>query len=219
MKKILFTAFFMLIPILTFSNPQFVEGKQYKVIIPSQSVAARIETPKNKVSVVEFFSYGCPWCFHLEPSLEKWLKTKPNYVKFTRVPVVFEDGWQTYAKAYYTAEALGILDKMTPAIFNAIHVKGLDLTSSDAMQKFFMAHGTSKADFQSAYDFSPGIGMQLEEGQNLILAYHVFAVPTIIVNGKYYTNAELTNGNDQLLMQVVNYLVEKEKPKSLIGKK
>ena len=211
MKKILTIVTFFLLPFLAFAstNAKFTEGKQYKKVVPSTSVPTRFTIPKNKVLVVEFFNYGCPWCFHLEKSLEAWLKTKPSYVVFKRVPLNFERGWDTYSKAYYAAEALGILDKITPALFKAIHVQNEDLTSEDAMQKFFAAHGVSKNKFESIFNFSPGIGMEIQHAQKLMLAYQVFAIPTIIVDGKYYTSAELSNGNDKEMMATVNYLIEK----------
>ena len=214
--KLLFLTFLiLLIPcfaMATVAAPSYTKGKEYKAVTVSPSAKAAIQVPKGKVSVVEFFSYGCPWCFHLEPSLEKWLKTKPGYVEFSRVPVVFEAGWKMYAKAYYTAEALGILHKITPAIFNAIHVKNESLTSESAMQKFFEKQGVSKTKFDNAFNFSPGMDMELERGQNLMIAYRIFAVPTLLINGKYYINAELIKGDDQEMIKVLNYLVKKEKP-------
>lgn len=213
MKRLLIIL--MILPLFSFATTvqTFTEGKEYKAVDLTPSIATRLEVPKGKVLVVEFFSYGCPWCFKLEPSLEAWLKTKPKDVVFKRVPVMFEQGWDVYAKAYYTAEALNVLDKVTPNMFNAIHVKNENLTSPTAMQAFFAANGVSKNNFQSAFDFSPGIGMELQNSNSLMLAYKVFIIPTVIVNGKYYTNPALVNGDDQLMMQVIKYLVAKEQPK------
>lgn len=214
MKKIILILSLILFPLaaLAAASPAITEGVQYKAVTFGANYPTRFDIPKNKVLVVEFFSYGCPWCFQFNPTLEAWLKTKPSYVQFERIPVTFEQGWDTYAKAYYTAEALGIADKITPAIFNAIHVNGEDLTAESAMQDFFATQGVSKQNFESAFDFSPGIGMQMQNDANLMMAYQVFVVPTIIVNGKYYTNPSLVGGNDQLLLQVVKTLVAKEKP-------
>lgn len=199
-------------------NSQFTEGKQYKIVTPSATIPARLQVPANKVLVVEFFNYGCPWCFHLEPTLEKWLKTKPADVKFERVPVVFERGWQVYAKAYYAAKALNKLDTITPNIFNAIHKKGLNLASEPALEKFFLSQGVSKQDFESAYNFSPGIGVELQRAKSLMLAYKVFQIPTIIVDGKYITNAAMAKGSDKTLMHVVEFLVKKAQAEKAAAK-
>ncbi len=212
MKRFLIIFSLALLPLLSFATSQttITEGTQYKAVDLTPSTPSRLTVPKGKILVVEFFSYGCPWCFKLEPSLEAWLKTKPKNVVFERIPVMFEQGWDVYAKAYYTAEALGVLNKITPDLFNAIHVKNKDLTSESAMQAFFASEGVSKKEFESAFDFSPGIGMELQRSNSLMMGYKVFVVPTVIVNGKYYTNPALVNGDDQLMMQVIQYLVDKE---------
>lgn len=214
MKKFLIILSLIFLPLFAWAAtpPSFTEGVQYKTIEPNIADPNRFDIPKHKVLVVEFFSYGCPWCFKLEPTLEAWLKTKPKYVTFERIPVTFEQGWHIYAKAYYTAKALGISHKITPALFNAIHVKKEDLASVDAMQAFFASEGVNKKEFDDAFVDSPGLNIEMQQDKNLMMAYQAFIVPTIIVNGKYYTNAALVRGNDQLMMQVVNALVEKEKP-------
>ena len=217
MNRLLIILSLAILPLFCFATapPTFTEGNQYKAVVLTPSNPSRFEIPKGKVLVVEFFSYGCPWCFKLDPSLEAWFKTKPKYVVFERVPVMFERGWDVYAKAYYTAEFLNVLNKITPDLFNAIHVKNEDLASESAMQAFFVSKGVSKKDFESAFDFSPGIGMELQRSNSLMMAYKAFVVPTVIVNGKYYTNPALVKGDDKLMMQVIQYLVAKEKPSNV----
>lgn len=201
----------LFIPALSFAaNTQFTQGKEYKLIKTPATFTNPTPTPKGKVLVQEFFNYGCPWCFKLEPAIEKWLKTKPANVVFERVPVVFESGWQYYAKAYYTAKALGVANKMTPIIFDAIHEKGLNLASDSAIKKVFIENGVSAKDFESAYDFAPSIGIEMNHSNQLMMAYKVFQIPTIVIDGKYKTNIGLVGGNDKKLIQVVNYLVKKE---------
>lgn len=189
------------------NNAPIKAGIDYQIIKAQQPVNNSIS--KNKVQVIEFFSYGCPWCFHLESSLEAWLAHKPKNVVFKRIPVVFEPGWQTYAKAYYTAEALGVATKLTPAIFNAIHKQNLDLSSEQAMKKFFVSHGVNKTKFDSAFNFSPGIGMEMSRGNQLMQTWKVYEIPTFVIDGKYKTNTRMTKGNNKRLLQVVKYLVAK----------
>lgn len=220
MKNTVMAAIFLTVlmtPLVIFAakHDQFIEGKQFKPVMTSASNPMRLKIPENKIVVVEFFSYGCPSCFNLEPTLEKWLKTKPADVEFKRIPVAFEQGWDMYSKAYYTADALGILPKISPALFNAVQRKGEDLTSLQAMQQFFMANGVSKKDFKNTFIYSPGIDMALQRSKNLMTAYQINDIPTIVVNGKYYTTIELAKGNDQRMMQIVSFLISKEKNKRL----
>ena len=38
----------------------------------------------NKIEVIEFFWYGCPHCYAIEPYVDEWLKHKPADVSFVR---------------------------------------------------------------------------------------------------------------------------------------
>lgn len=184
----------------------FTAGKDYQNI---DAVSKQSSNNKN-IEVVEFFNYGCPWCFKIEPIVEEWSKTKPHNVTFTRVPVSFEQGWDTYSKAYYTAVALNVDNNLTPAIFAAIHQQNLNLTNENDMAKFFESKGVSKDNFESVFNFSPGIGMKMNQGTSLMQTYKVFEIPTFVINGKYKTNLVMAQGKPDRLIAIVNYLVNKE---------
>ena len=93
-----------LLPLAAFG---FEEGIEYQRVVPPQPT----DDP-SKVEVVELFWYGCPHCYHFEPILEAWAKNKPDYVYFKRIPAIFRDSWVPFARAYYTAQVLGVLDRI-----------------------------------------------------------------------------------------------------------
>jgi thiol:disulfide interchange protein DsbA len=188
-------------------TPSFTAGKEYQVVEPS---ADYNNLPKDKVLVQEFFSYGCPACYRMEPTLQTWLKKKPTNVEFDRIPVVFETNWATYARAYYAAKALGILTKITPDLFTAIQDHKEDLSSKEAMGKFFGKYGINQEAFTNTYELSPGIGIQLKNADSLMTTYKVYEVPTIIVGGRYKTSAMMVNGDEKKFIQMVNYLIDLE---------
>ncbi len=188
------------------ASSTFVEGKDYKIIQSATAPASPL--PKDKIQVIEFFNYGCPACNHFEPTLEQWLATKPKDVAFERVPVVFHPQWDILARAYYVAKDLGVESKITPAIFKAIHQQGQDLSTADALAKFFAQYGVKEQDFNSALHFSPGIDAQMMRGDNLMGVYQAFEVPTLVINGKYSANLGLA-GSPQRFVQIVNYLIAK----------
>lgn len=206
MKKIIWLL--ILVPALVFAAPKqsFEQGKDFTVLTTTKPV---ITVPSNKISVVEFFSYACPHCANLEPTIDHWLKTKPANTDFTRVPVVFRPSWVVFAKAYYTAHALGIDGKITPQLFAAIHQKNENLASPEAMEKFFVAQGVSKKDFDSAFNYSPAIDAKLGQGDQLARDMRISQVPTIVVAGRYVTTAGMAKGNNQRMMDIVNFLIQK----------
>src|SRR5579859_5347866 len=96
------------------ATPAWKEGINYVPVVPAQPVAPG----PGKVEVIDFFWYGCPHCFALEPYLQGWDRSKPANVVLVRVPAIVRPEWEPAARAYYTAQALGILDKAHEAIFN-----------------------------------------------------------------------------------------------------
>lgn len=179
------------------------ESTSYEQLSPPQPT----QNP-DKVEVIEFFWYGCPHCYHFEPMLEAWLKNKPENVDFIRQPAVFSKLWALHAKAYYTAEALGVLDKVHADFFDTIQNKRQKLVDKDELAEFFAQHGVDKADFEAAYD-SFLVDAKLRQARAMAPRYGVTGVPTIIVNGKYKITARLA-GSQENMIKVMNDLIKRE---------
>ena len=189
------------------SNFLFAEDNPgFELISPAQPTA-----DPNKVEVIEFFWYGCPHCFEFEPTLKAWLKTKPENVEFIRIPAVFSEKWGRHAKAYYVAEALGVVDKVHDDFFDAIQVKNIELETEDQLAKFFSEHGVKESDFRDAFN-SFMIDAKMRQAPQVAAKYGITGVPTIIVNGKYKTNGSLAGGHEKMIA-VINELIKKESAK------
>jgi protein dithiol oxidoreductase (disulfide-forming) len=174
----------------------------YEAISPAQPT-----TNPAKIEVIEFFWYGCPHCYSFEPSLAAWLKKKPENVDFIRIPAVFSEQWGKHAKAYFTAEALGVVDKIHADMFEGVQQKK-ELETEDQLAKFFAAHGVKEADFRETYN-SFMVDSKMRQAPALAAKYGITGVPAIIVNGKYRTNGTLA-GSQEKMIDVVNTLIKKE---------
>ena len=168
-------------------------GKQYTLVSPSQPT----ETGKN-VEVLEFFSYACPHCHDLEPVLNPWVKKLPADVTFRRLPAVFSDKWAILARVFYAAEALGQLDRLHPAIFNAMHVDRIDLTNEKTLQEWVGKNGVDSKKFMETYNSFAVVG-KAQRAKQLTRAYAITGVPAVAVDGKYLTSASQTGSNEKLL--------------------
>lgn len=180
---------------------KFIEGVHYIEIPFSNS----LDTGK-KVEVREFFWYGCPHCYRLEPLLEKWLKTKPKAALFVRTPA-FLPKRNNHARAYYTLESLNKLDTLHGKFFSKVQNDSNKLNSKEAIVKFVSSDGIKKADFLKAWDSSDverKTKAALELGQN----YGIHSVPTMVIDGRYVVGAK-TAGSHEKMMQIVDYLVNK----------
>jgi len=99
--------------------------------------------------VREFFWYGCPHCYKLEPYLETWLKTKPEDVDFVRIPGVMNRSWELHGKAFYVAKSLGVLEESHSNLFNAIHRDKRKLTNQKQLAGFYKDYGVDKKTFNA----------------------------------------------------------------------
>jgi len=181
----------------------YEEGVQYERIVPAQPTST-----VDKVEVLEIFWYGCPHCFRFEPYIERWLRKKPENAQFVRLPGIFIPSWEVGARAYYTAQLLGIFDKMHKPIFNAIHLQKRNLSTEEAMRDLFAENGVDKKDFIKTYN-SFAVGTRLRRAKTMTERYGIDGVPAIIVAGKYRLSAKSAGGNAEML-KVINFLVEKE---------
>lgn len=199
-KKIIASALFSLM--LSFTSIINAETVGYEAVTPAQPTKST-----DKIEVIEFFWYGCPHCYSFEPSLSKWTKTLPKNVEFIRQPAVFSELWGKHAKAYFTAEALGVVDKVHSDLFDAVQAKQ-SLETEDELAKFFAAHGVKESDFRTNYN-SFLVDAKMRQAKTMAARYGVTGVPAIIVNGKYRTNATLA-GSQEKMIDVINQLIKQE---------
>ncbi|QRN02530.1 thioredoxin domain-containing protein [Legionella sp. MW5194] len=193
--------FALLLPLSALAET-FVAGKDYELIKGNEVTAQ-----SGPVTVTEFFSYGCPWCYRLEPSLTQWIKQQGDQIQFSRVPVVFNKDWSYYAKAYYTVNLLGQGAKLNPILFKTIQAKHGALTSNDTMIDFLTSQGIDKATAESAFKHSTTIDMQLNQGSAQMAQFHITAVPAVVINGQYKTDLQMAQGEDRLF-KILDYLVQ-----------
>lgn len=184
---------------------EFSEGFQYQRINPGEPT----NVAPGKVEVVEMFWYGCGHCYAFEPHLHEWLKRKPANVEFVRIPAIFNSKvWRLHAQAYYTAELLGLTDKIHGPLLEAIHKEKKKLESEEALADFFAGYGVDKKTFKDTMS-SFAVQVKVNRAERLTQRYGLTGVPTIIVAGKYRTEGSLA-GSYQGMLNVVNYLAAEE---------
>ena len=198
--------------------PDYTEGFEYRLVSPPQPTQTG-----DKIEVLEMFWYGCPHCYKFEPQLSKWVKTLPKNVKFIRMPAVLGKNWAIHAQAYFTAEDLGIVNKIHRPLFDAIHIGKRKLMDEDSLRAFFMEQGVSREDFDNTFR-SFSVQHKLKRAIAMSRRYGIRSVPSMVVNGKYRTNADAASINaaggprNENMLKVVRFLIDKES-KGKPGKK
>ena len=183
---------------------EYVAGTDYDVINPP----VRSVDP-NTIEVAEFFWYGCGHCYSFEPIIEPWKNKLPADVTFRGIPAVWHEKMELHAKAYYTAEALGVLDKMHKVLFQAMNVDRKPLASQKEIAALFVANGVSEEDFNKAFS-SFGVNSQVKQGIAMAKAAQITGTPALMVNGKYHISGRKA-GTQSDMLKVADYLIEKER--------
>jgi thiol:disulfide interchange protein DsbA len=191
------------------------EGVNYTRLVPAQPTAV----PTGQVEVLEFFWYACPHCYAIDPLVESWKKTKPAYISFSRVHVMWNEGHRALARLYYTLDSMGKLDQLHGEVFKEIHVNGNPLVASDPnnaaeseriQTAFVTKHGISESDFKKAYH-SFAVETALQRADELVQRYRIDGVPTFVVNGKYVADVRSADGQERLLSLVGDLAAQEHK--------
>ena len=184
---------------------QWVAGSDYLVLDPPQPTSTG-----DKIEVVEVFSYACPHCAHFQPYVDELKSKLPASAQFVLVPAVFNPAWEPFARAFYTAQTLGLVDKTHQALFDALHRDHLPIGSIDALAKFYAGYGADAGNFLSTAN-SFVIDAKIAHGNDLVKGYRVEGTPTLVVNGKYRVamNSERSIGPAEAV-QLTLYLVQQE---------
>lgn len=165
---------------------------------PQRDVDYRLISPQpvatgERVEVVEFFFYACPYCNELEPLLERWRKRKPADIVFRRVPVVRHDSWVPLAKTYYALEAMGEAERLHAAVYHGIHVDDLTLSQEKVLSEWAGKQGLDRDQFMAIYR-SDAIREKVELSRRMTIDYEIKATPTLVVDGRFLTSSGMTDG-------------------------
>ena len=141
---------------------------------------------KNKVEVLEFFSYSCIHCSHLEPFMLKEMKSFAPDTYLRPVHVVWDDDvYFNLARVAAAVNSTGMKLQADPLIFDAVFNKHIELWQPDVFNKWAVK--------QTAFD-----GQKLVKAYNSLEnsatatsmrkmgeKYNITSTPTVIVGGKY----------------------------------
>ena len=142
--------------------------------------------------------------------MTRWLATQaPGYVALRRIPTLSSEGWETLAKLYYTLEATGDISRLHWLIYDNFHFDGKPLNEEKVMLDWVGQNGIDANKFTQIYG-SQEIKAKIAHSRELMTAYGVRGVPTIVVDGKYLSSARLAGGTRQL-MQIIDELVRRAK--------
>ena len=182
-------------------------GTPYSMLSPPQPTEGG-----GKIEVIEFFWYGCPHCYAIEPAVNAWMKTAPKDVVFKRVPAFPNEAWGRDAVMFYTLEAMGLLDQYHQKVFDAMHKDKVNFANKAKRDEWLKANGIDPAKYAEV-EKSFSVVSKVSRARQMTQSYKVDSVPRFIVNGKYVTSGEQAGGNEKIfpVIDQIAAMARKEK--------
>lgn len=194
----------LLIAFATLSITQPVQAAGFENIDPPQNTSVT-----DKVEVLEYLWLGCPHCYALEPSMEKWEETKPDYVEFVREAPPLNPSWENHSRGFYAAQLLGMEQEFVVAMFEQIHQKKKPMRDKKKIAELAGTLGMDEAKFLSTMD-SFAVEGKLKRATNMAIKSGISSVPSLIINGKYRASSSISGGH-QGIIDTINERAEFEK--------
>ena len=178
--------------------------------IPQQPLAS-----PDRIEVIDFFFYACPYCHELVPHLERWRSQMPADVVFRRMPVVRHDSWVPLAQVYFTLEALGVAERLHNAVYNSYHDDNLALGEESVLTEWVQKQGLDRDKFMAIFR-SDEVLRKVDQARAMTRAYDIQATPSVVVDGRYVSSSGMTGGVPQLMpvVDAMIRLVRNEREKS-----
>ncbi|MBL4581108.1 MAG: thiol:disulfide interchange protein DsbA/DsbL [Gammaproteobacteria bacterium] len=209
MKRSMQVLTFALLMPLAFSSfaqiEKFIAGTHYT------ELSAPVNTnDSSKVEVLEVFWYGCSHCFRFEPLIANWEATMSADVDFGRFPAMWNGLMEVHAQVYYTAVAMDALDVVHEHVFNAINIEGNRLQNEGQIGALFAKYGINEEEFSKSFN-SFSVRTKVNQAKQRMQAYEIRSTPNMIVNGKYLVATGQNVLTQADMLEVVDFLVEKER--------
>ena len=157
------------------------------------------------VDIIEFFWYGCPYCFELQPLLEAWLRRRPADTVFRRIPAVRRDAWVPHVRIFYALSLLGEVERLHQKVYEAYHVEALALSKADVVEQWAMRHGIERETWVAAYTSSE-VDRDVEFARASTLRHEVPGTPSFVVDERYLTSSELA-GSVPAVIPILDELI------------
>ncbi|MES1981659.1 MAG: thiol:disulfide interchange protein DsbA/DsbL [Pseudomonadota bacterium] len=143
----------------------------------------------NKIEVLEFSNYECPYCFQLHQVIDTWAKQHAEEVELVFVPSLTEGRWvpasfEPMTRTFYALEALGQHKRLNDDLFNAWNVNKTPLQDEAQITSFAVKHGVDRKKFTAAYN-SPAVIQKVARAKELWKIYGLKGTPSLVVDGKY----------------------------------
>ena len=182
------------------AQPTPVSGRDFQELSPPRPVATG-----ERVEVLEFFYYGCPVCYEAQPHIARWLMRSGPGVALLRVPAVFTESSESFARTFYALGAMNQVARLHWPVYDNHHFDGRQLNEEKNIVEWVGRNGVDAGRFSELWK-SDEVKAQIAAAKEALKTYDIKGVPSFVVDGKYVTSARMAGGVKEAL-QVVEHLV------------
>lgn len=205
LKRLMLSAAVLVLGFSVAQAEDFQAGTHYRVLPEKLPTSYRGDEIGE---IQEIFSYSCPHCFNLEPFVQTWVLTKPDDIRFTQVPVLFNDRQLPEARAFYATQFLDIADAAHSQIYDEIHLNRRRLSTDDAFANFVSRFGVSEDDYLQMAD-SFAVNARINQARVITEKSGLSGTPSLVVNGRYLIDGRMA-GSNQRMFEVAEWLVRND---------
>ncbi len=180
----------------------FEEGTHY------QAIGTPVSVDDDRVEVIEAFAYPCPACNTFHPHISDWEQRQPEFVDFKRLPIGLQRGWDLFARAYYTAQIMGLGEEAHDAVFKALHEEGRQIRNFEDIAAIYTDFDVTTESFINTSQ-SFAVDSRMRRNQSDVNRYGIRQTPTVIVQGRWRVTPANFNSFEQML-EAIDYLVARE---------
>jgi thiol:disulfide interchange protein DsbA len=204
-NRVMLSALTLIVLTGSLAAEEFQAGTHYQVLPEKLPTSYR---GAEAGEIMEIFSYSCIHCFNLEPFVAAWKQGKPDDIRFTPVPVIFNSRQIPEAKAYYTGQFLNVIDQSHPSLYNEIHINRNRLSSDDDFAEIFTRFGIAENEYmEMAGSFA--VNSRVSMAQKITQMSQLQGTPSLVVNGKYLISGQMAGGNERMFT-VAEWLIRNE---------
>ena len=197
-----------LIPLTAFAEPE-LSAQSSKTTADLAGVIKPYQTVGNYKDEAQriymFVSFDCPSCASSWAGFQQWGRTLPNPYRLVFVPLFGSKSQSAAATAFYIVRDLAperTAEYMRLAYGETTNRKVTPETYVGILKRM----GFNQAQINASLN-SKNTQNRIARAMDLARRYHVTVTPTFGVAGKYNTHAGFTNGDYNLLTQLLNGLV------------
>ena len=183
------------------NGTDYKEGEHYETLAEPVPTST-----SDKIEVVEVFAYTCGHCNNFEPLIRAWKKEQKDDVAVVQTPAMWNATVEAYARGFYTAKAMELLDEVHMAVFTAVHQEGKQFRSAEQWADFLETYGADRERVLKTFN-SFGITSQVRQADARVRGYKITGTPEMVVDGKYRVSSRMTGSHSEML-RVVDHLVE-----------